>query len=192
MLGQTAFPRAARGGRCEIVEWFAGWCKAWLSVARQSWSALVKMGGELSKADSPTRAGQAQPAHWPIGRRFFRITTSPLRSPNLQLTAVTPLDHREPPPNTRNHVCAVPRPLHCQAPVAPALGQAARQLVRQRRRLQTARIEVCSPWDGIESLHPLQEERWGATWIRNGCADDICRTEPMTCSPRRTTLCRPP
>lgn len=78
----------------------------------------------------------------PIGFRFFRITTSPLRPSNLQLTAALPLDPRAPPPNICNHVCALSRPLPDQAPVAAALGQAARQLVRQCRRLQTARIEV--------------------------------------------------
>jgi hypothetical protein len=107
-------------------------------------SLLRPMNKTLPMFCGPSSSAAAPP---PIGVQIFRLTkttTSPLRHSAIE-GSPPPIRHPITPSNPRNHVCAVPRPFHQQAPMAPEVDEAARQLVLQRRRIQAARIEVRSP-----------------------------------------------
>jgi hypothetical protein len=114
------------------------------------------------------------------------------------------LDHPHTTVEHRNHVRAVLRPRHYEAPMAPALDQAPLQLVHQRRRLQAARPQVrCTPQNHRENgwnwmfgrcLGCIGYREWhnGGCWDAQGAELTDCLTGLMTCSPRRTTLFTPP
>jgi hypothetical protein len=78
--------------------------------------------------------------------------------------------------------------------MAQALDDAAVQLVLQRRRIQAARFEVCSPWNWgqwvlVEAMGRAMDGH--VLGVVDAWANADCLTGPMTCSPRRTTLCKP-
>ena len=117
-----------------------------------AWWAASQLVGERRTGGGVRRAGQLACCKsfrpWRAGSNSLR------RLKDLTTATRTPIEPPPPPAapepapestRAQHHVCAVPRSLHHEAPVAAALGPAARQVVRQRRWLQAARSEVPTP-----------------------------------------------
>jgi hypothetical protein len=156
--GASRQDRARRDGRYTAGRWLAGrsagargcwWVLAGTShcehACSEDWSGELPAAPAKHVGQSSTLAANSVSRKWMTATLRFDLHHSIAGTPHL--------DHPHTPVEHRNHVRAVPRPRHYEAPMAAALDQAPLQLVHQRRRLQAARPQVrCTPQDRWRNL----------------------------------------
>lgn len=116
--------------------------------ACESWS-VVGDGEPASQRERPLHPTADLPfrllSTGPSAARQHPEKSDSFTYPRSKITQRPP--HHPPHTHNRNHVVALARPLHHEAPLADALGPAAQQVVLRQRRIQEARSEVRKIWN---------------------------------------------